>query len=102
MAEIDSLKDQLDASRHAWSTMRRELEDLKQQRRSDVDRDNMAQATELQSRAFKECLAKMLSDGAIVVEAYEEVIRERVQNLIVAVHEKNTVRLLCQVHTFTA
>jgi coenzyme F420-reducing hydrogenase beta subunit len=103
LAEIDSLKDQLDASRHAWSTMRRELDEQKQQHRADVDRENLAQATEMQSRAFKDCLAKMLSDGAVVVEPYEEVIRERVQNLVMSVHEKNKVRILkssaaCRMH----
>jgi DNA gyrase/topoisomerase IV subunit A len=92
LAEIDSLKDQLDASRHAWSSMRRELDEQKQQHRADVDHGNLAQATEMQSRAFKECLARMLSEGALVVEPYEEVIRERVQTLVISLHDKNKVR----------
>ena len=75
--------------------MRRELEDLQHQRRSDLDRGNMAQATELQSRAFKDCLAKMLSEGATVIEPYEETIRERVQNILYALHEKNSVSMNC-------
>ncbi len=71
--------------------MRRELEEQKAQQRAIVDRENLAQATELQSRSFKECLAKMMSTDLINVEPYEEVIRERLQNLMVELQTKDKV-----------
>ena len=99
-SELDALKDRLDASQRAWSAMRRELEDQRSQRAGEVDKERLAMAAEGQAKAFKECLARMLSDNCVTVEPYEEMIRERVQSLVIALQEKSavsTVGLACHV-----
>ena len=86
------MKDRLDASQRAWSTMRRELEEQKSQRTTDMDRERLMVAAEAQMKAFKECLATMLSlDGRIGVEPFEETIRERLQEIIISLQEKSAV-----------
>jgi len=95
-SEVESVKDRLEASQRAWSAMRRELDEQKSVRAAEVDRDRLAAAAEGQTKAFKECLARMLSDGCIVVEPFEEMIRERVQVLIIALQDKSAVS-----HAFT-
>jgi len=90
---VDTLKDRLDASQRAWSAMRRELEEQKSQRAGEVDRERLIVAAEVQSKAFKECLARMLSDGSVTVEPYEEMIRERLQAKLIELQDKSAVRL---------
>lgn len=89
--EVEMLKERLEASQRAWSSMRKELEDQRLQQHQDFDRTLINQSVEGQHRAFKECLASLLSDGFVAVEPYEEVIRERVQNLVLGIRDKNGV-----------
>jgi len=90
-AELEQIKDRLEASQRAWSAMRRELEDRKSQRSVEADRERLSTAVEAQAKAFKECLARMLSDGCVTVEPYEEIIRERLQDLILSTQQKSAV-----------
>ena len=71
--------------------MRRELEEQKSQRTSEMDRERLVLAAERQTKMFKECLATMLSDAGRTVEPYEEMIRERVQALIIELQDKTAV-----------
>lgn len=89
LKEIDVLKERLEASQRAWSSMRNELEEQRQQVHHDVDRALINQSIEGQHKAFKECLAQLLSDGYVMVEPYEETIRERIQNLVLGLRDKN-------------
>jgi|SRR6218665_132521 len=91
LKEIDVLKERLEASQRAWSSMRNELEEQRQQVHHDVDRALINQSIEGQHKAFKECLAQLLSDGYVMVEPYEETIRERIQNLVLGLRDKNAV-----------
>jgi len=81
----------MESSQRAWAAMRRELEDQKLQRAADVDKERLVLASEQQAKAFKDCLATMLSDGCVTVEPFEEMIRERVQALVIALQQKTTV-----------
>lgn len=93
MKEIDVMKERFESSQRAWSNMKRELDQNRQHQhqhhQNDFDRSVINQSLEAQHKAFKECLAKLLSDGYINVDPYEEVIRERVQNLVLAIRDKN-------------
>lgn len=89
LKEIDVLRERLEASQRAWSSMRNELEEQRQQVHHDVDRALINQSVEGQHKAFKECLAQLLSDGYVMVEPYEETIRERIQNLVLGLRDKN-------------
>lgn len=91
LKEIDVLKERLEASQRAWSSMRNELEEQRVQVHHDVDRALINQSIEGQHKAFKECLAQLLSDGYVMVEPYEETIRERIQNLVLGLRDKNAV-----------
>ena len=90
--EIDSLKDRLESSQRAWTAMRRELDEHKTHRTLEQDRDRLSAAVDCQAKAFKDCLARMLSDGCVSVQPYEEHIRERVHSIIIALQEKTAVR----------
>ena len=58
---------------------------------SEQDRDRLTAAVEQQAKSFKECLSTMLSDSCVSVEPYEEVIRDRVQQMLVSLQQKNAV-----------
>ena len=90
---MESLRDRLDASQRAWSAMRRELDEHKSQRTAEIDRERLVVAAEQQTKVFKECLARMLSDAGRTVEPYEETIRERVQAIILEVQDKTAVSM---------
>jgi len=61
----------------------------------------MTSVVEGQSRAFKQCLAELLSDQHINVQPYEEAIRERLQTLIIALRDKTTASYLHPTTTST-
>ena len=89
--EVETLKERLEASQRAWSAMRKELAQEKSQRTAEVDRDRLSMAAEQQARSFKDCLATMLSDGVVVVEPYEEQIRQSVEATIISLHQRTAV-----------
>ena len=72
--------------------MRHELEEQRCQRGAEADRERLIAAAETQMKAFKECLARMLSDNCVTVQPFEDTIRERIQNIIVTLHDKTVVR----------
>jgi len=61
------------------------------ERKTCHDPTQISRNIESQSKAFKECLATLLSDGVCMVEPYEEILRDRVHDLVVAVRDKNAV-----------
>jgi len=91
-SELESVKDRLDASQRAWSAMRRELEEQKSQRAVEIDRERFVSAVETQAKSFKECLSRLLSDGRVTVEPYEEMITQRLQEIILTLQQKSAVR----------
>jgi chromosome segregation ATPase len=90
LTEVNNLKDRLDTTQRAWTAMRAELEAVKSQRCAEAERERLASVAEAQMKAFKECLATMLSDSCVTVEPFEEMIRERLQNIIVTLRDKST------------
>ena len=101
--ELDNLNERMEASQRAWTATKRELAQY-EGRYSHLDREVhnksiVAQNAESQYRNFKELLARMLCDGACVVEPYEEQIREQVQRLLTAVHDRSAVGVTAQITT---
>ena len=96
--ELDNLNERMEASQRAWTATKRELAQY-EGRYTHLDREVhnksiVAQNAESQYRNFKELLARMLCDGACVVEPYEEQIREQVQRLLTAVHDRSSVGVI--------
>ena len=101
--ELDNLNERMEASQRAWTATKRELAQY-EGRYTHLDREVhnksiVAQNAESQYRNFKELLARMLCDGACVVEPYEEQIREQVQRLLTAVHDRSSVGVTAQITT---
>ena len=62
---------------------------------SDAERGKLLSAVELQCKSFKECLARMLSDGcAVTVEPFEEAITQRIHDIIVSLQQKAAVSII--------
>ena len=92
-SQLEEMKDRLDSSQRAWSAMRRELEQQKSQRVTEAETERLLTAVELQSKSFKECLARMISDGCVTVEPFEETITQRIHDVIVSLQQKSTVSI---------
>lgn len=96
--EIELLKERLDASQRAWSATKREL-DERESRFSAADREIRDRAmvvrnVETQYRSFKETIASLLSDSFHSIEPTEEMIRDRLTNLTLAIRDKTAVSRL--------
>lgn len=89
--EVEELRERLDASQRAWTTMRRDLDE----RRACHDPTQISRSIEGQYRAFKDTLATLLSDGYCTVEPLEEPIRDRVHSLVLSLRDKNAVCAIC-------
>ena len=95
--EIDMLKERLESSQRAWQATRRELEE-KESRYYSVESkaketELFVRNSEMQLRSFKEQLAGLLSDPSLVVEPYEEQIRERIRALMTDYKDRRAVSL---------
>jgi len=103
--ENEELRERLDSTQRAWSTMCRDQDERRtsfhdtnrfthsheSHGRPFKDPMQTIHGTQMQDRAFKDALATMLSDGYCTVEPFEEMIKERVHNLVIAVRDKNAV-----------
>ena len=86
------MKERLDSNQRSWTTTRKELEE-REGRVTILDREAkdsimMARSAEQQLKSFKETLVALLSDSKVLVEPYEEAIRDRVKLLIQSSKER--------------
>jgi len=89
------LKERLDASQRAWSATKREL-DERESRFSSADRENrdramMVRNVESKYITFKDTLSQILSDSFHAIEPNEEIIRDRVSNMVLQLRDKTAV-----------
>ena len=84
--EIDMLKERLESSQRAWQATRRELEEKESRfytaESKAKETELFVRNSEMQLRSLKEQLAGLLSDPSVVVEPYEDQIRERIRVLM--------------------
>ena len=95
------LKERLESSQRAWQATRRELEEKESRFYSAESKaketELFVRNSEMQLRSFKDQLAGLLSDQSVVIEPYEEQIRERVRALMTDYKDRLGVSIMCSI-----